>query len=106
VGLTGAGGGGVGDIETGVVRQQVKAIRGGKTRVSDGRLRWMREKDSEIANAKGIALRLREHVRRNYFSCTRSGVFMGKRGVPLRLLARDNRSGCGSHASVFLGARD
>jgi hypothetical protein len=29
-------GGEVGDIETGVDRQQVKAIGGGKTRVSDG----------------------------------------------------------------------
>jgi hypothetical protein len=66
----------------------------------------MGDKGSKIANAKVIALRLREHVRHNYFSCARSGVFMGKRGVPLRLLARDNRSWCGSCASVFLGARD
>ena len=41
-----------------------------------------RYKSSKIANAKGNALRLRELERRNYFSCARSGIFMGTRGVP------------------------
>ncbi len=58
------------------------------------------DKGSKIANAKVNALRLREPVRRKYFLC------IGKRGVPLRLLARDDRSWCESCASVFLGARD
>ena len=61
------------------------------------------DKGSKIANAKVNALRLREPVRRKYFLCARSGVFIGKRGVPLRLLARDDRSWCESCASVFLG---
>ena len=65
-----------------------------------------RYKSSKIANAKGNALRLRELERRNYFSCARSGIFMGTRGVPLRLLVRDDRSWCESCTSVFLGARD
>ena len=64
------------------------------------------DKGSEIANAKVNALRLSEPVRRNYFSCARPGVFIGRSGVPLRLLARDDRSWCESCASVFLGARD
>ena len=64
------------------------------------------DKGSKIANAKVNALRLREPVRRNYFSCARSGVFIGERGVSLKLLARDDRSWCKSCASVFLGARD
>ena len=63
------------------------------------------DKDSKVANAKVIALR-RGPVRRNYFSCARSGVFIGQGCVPLRLLARDDLSWCESCASVFLGARD
>ncbi len=35
------------------------------------------DKWSKITNATVNALRLREPVRRNYFSCARSGVFMG-----------------------------
>jgi hypothetical protein len=65
-------------------------------------VRSRRDKGSKIANAKVNALRLREPMRRKYFSCARSGVFIGKRGVPLRLLARDNRNWCESCASVFL----
>ena len=64
------------------------------------------DKGSKIANAKVIALRLLEPVRRNYFSCARSGVFIGWRSVPLRLLTRDDHSWCESCVSVFLGARD
>ncbi len=71
-----------------------------------GMVRRRGDKGSKIANAKVIALRLSEPVRRNYFSCTRSDVFIGRSGVPLRLLARDDRSWCESCASVFLGARD
>ncbi len=63
------------------------------------------EKSSKIANAKVIALRL-EPARRNYFSCARTGIFIGWRSVPLRLLTRDDRSWCESCVSVFLGARD
>ena len=40
-GLGGINRGGFGDIETGVVRQQVKTIREGKTTGSDGRVRMM-----------------------------------------------------------------
>ncbi len=50
---------------------------------------------SKIANAKVIALRL-ELARRNYFSCACSGIFIGCRIVPLRLLTRDDRSRCES----------
>ncbi len=71
-----------------------------------GMVRRRRDKGSKIANAKINVLRLRDPLRRNYFSCARSGVFIGKRGVPLRLLARDDRSWCKSCASVFLRARD
>ena len=52
------------------------------------------DKSSKFANAKVSALRRRR------------GVFIGGRGVPLRLLTRDDRSWCESCASVFLGARD
>ncbi len=68
--------------------------------------KYGRDKGSKIANAKVNALRLREPVRRKYFLCARSGVFIGKRGAPLRLLAQDDRSWYESCASVFLGARD
>ena len=44
-----------------------------------------------IAYANVNALRLREHKRCTYFSCrARFGVFIGGRGVPLRLLTRDD----------------
>ena len=64
------------------------------------------DKGSKVANAKVNALRLSKPVRRNYISCARSGVFIGKECVPLRLLARDDLGWCESCASVFLGARD
>ena len=69
-------------------------------------VRRRRDKSSKIANAKVNALRLRELGRRNYFSCARSGIFIGTRGVSFRLLVRDDRSWCESCTSVFLGARD
>ena len=56
------------------------------------------DKSSTIANAMVIALRLREHLS--------SGIFIGWRSVPLRLLTRDDHSWCESCVSVFLGARD
>ena len=58
------------------------------------------DKSSKFANAKVSALRRRR------------GVFIGGRGVPLRLLTRDDLSlffqdtWCESRVSVFLGARD
>ena len=55
------------------------------------------DKSSTIANAMVIALRLRD---------LSSGIFIGWRSVPLRLLTRDDHSWCESCVSVFLGARD
>ena len=79
---------------------------GGGNRHSNWGKRPRHRQGGKIANAKVMALRLCELLRRDCFSCARSGVFIGKECVPLRLLARDDLSRCESCASVFLGARD
>ena len=66
-------------------------------------MREERDKCRNLAYARVIALRLREQLRCNYFSCrARSGVFIGKWCVPIRLLAQ--RDLTGSRASFFLAA--
>ena len=68
-------------------------------------MREEKDKCRNLAYARVIALRLREQLRCNYFSCrVRSGVFIGMWCVPLRLLAQ--RDLTGSRASVLLGARE
>ncbi len=73
-------------------RVMTEIVLGVWVRVGCREGKYGRDKGSKIANAKVNALRLREPVRRNYFLCARSGVFIEKRSVPLRLLARDDRS--------------
>ena len=71
------------------------ACREGKDRWGNrqgGIVRRRGDRSSKIANAKVIALRLRD---------LSSGIFIGWRSVPLRMLTRDDRSWCESCVSVF-----
>ncbi len=63
------------------------------------------DKNSNIANANVLPLRLQEHVmRRNCFSCgPRSGIFIGEKGLALKLLKHVIRNLCEACLSVFMG---